>query len=85
VATAISAKELSLHPMSDHESRELLAAWAGASPDGLPPEAAEVMVRCGRLPLALAICGAMVREGRNWANGVSAGTLRQADFACWKQ
>ena len=55
VATALLAKELSLNAMSDDESRELLAAWAGESADGLPAAAGDVMRRCGRLPLALAI------------------------------
>jgi hypothetical protein len=36
------------------------------------------MAECGRLPLALAICGAMVRDGTSWADLLAA--LREADL-----
>ena len=42
------------------------------------PLAREVMAECGRLPLALSICGAMRRDGTSWADILAA--LREADL-----
>jgi hypothetical protein len=49
--------------LTDTEARELSAAWCEAAPDALPPEATEVAAECGNLPLALALCGALARDG----------------------
>lgn len=43
------------------EARILLAKAASLPPDDLPPQATDVIKRCGRLPLALTLCGGMVR------------------------
>ena len=56
----------------------LLTRWAGCTEEALPLAARDVMVECGRLPLALAICGAMVRDGTSWADLLAA--LREADL-----
>jgi hypothetical protein len=52
--------------LDDEEARQLLADWAGQGLETLPPEAEEVASICGRLPLALAICGAVIRSGLPW-------------------
>jgi hypothetical protein len=44
----------------------LLAAWARKRPADLPREAREVAEQCERLPLALAIAGAMAAHGYPW-------------------
>lgn len=46
---------------------EMLAAYADVAEADLPGAAEEVLVRCGGLPLALAICGAMISDGQPWA------------------
>jgi len=59
----------------------LLAQYAVGTPE-LPPTGAEyaeeVVDRCGGLPLALAICGAMVSGGYSWASVAT--LLREADL-----
>ena len=54
---------------TDVEARYILAIAARISEKELPPEAKDVISECGRLPLALAICGGMVR-GRESGSGV---------------
>ncbi len=49
----------------------LLASWAGAPPP-LPAEASRIATECGRLPLALALAGAQVREGVDWKEVLAA-------------
>jgi hypothetical protein len=49
--------------LSRHEARGLLAVYAGMLPEALHPDAEEVLDGCAGLPLALAICGAMVGQG----------------------
>jgi hypothetical protein len=64
--------------LTDDEARRLLARWAGVEPDRLPAEATGVVGQCGRLPLALSICGAMVRDRKPWADVVA--DLREAEL-----
>lgn len=58
--------------LSEHEALQLLATTA-SGPNGdplpsdtLPPEASEVIRECGRLPLAIELCGGMACEGATW-------------------
>jgi hypothetical protein len=64
--------------LTEPEALWLLADWAGCAVVDLPRTARRVMTECGRLPLALAICGAMVRDGTAWADLLEA--LREADL-----
>ena len=66
IITALGAREHTIGLLSDSQSRKLLALWAGFDEANLPTEAIEVVRQCGNLPLALAICGAMVRDGMSW-------------------
>ena len=50
-----------------------MAEWAGLEVAALPEQAAAVMAHCGRLPLALSLCGAMVRDGESWDDLLGAG------------
>ena len=52
--------------LTDAEALRLLAVAAGIEPDALPAEAHEVLAECGRLPLAVALAGGMVRAGTPW-------------------
>lgn len=66
--TAIGGTEHRLQLPAEAEAEHLLARWAGLTADGLPAEARAVLEHCGRLPLALSLCGAMAREGIPWAD-----------------
>lgn len=52
--------------LTDEEALRLLAVGAEVDPDALPAEAREVLTECGRLPLAVALAGGMVRAGTPW-------------------
>ncbi|MFI2713356.1 NB-ARC domain-containing protein [Micromonospora sp. NPDC018662] len=61
LVAAASAHPISLTPLSDDESRELLSRRVGAGRLDAEPTAAQVIVdRCGGLPLALAVTAARV-------------------------
>src|SRR5439155_26113164 len=64
--------------LTEAEALALLAQWAECPEDALPPVARDVMAECGRLPLALSICGAMRRDGTSWSDMLAA--LREADL-----
>ncbi len=63
LAQSLGARLHSLDVFGPAEALELLAHWAGQSPETLPPEAARVAQECGYLPLALAMAGALVQRG----------------------
>src|SRR5262249_41471951 len=44
----------------------LLAQATGVERDQLPSEAADLIAECGRLPLAVALCGGLIRHGFAW-------------------
>jgi hypothetical protein len=54
------------------EAQAILGGTAEVPPDRLPPEAAAIIEECGRLPLALALCGAMVQGGTSWQSVLEA-------------
>ena len=62
------------------QSRELLALWAGLDVVGLPLAADDILRECGRLPLALATVGSMLRSAApvEWAD--TASLLRNANL-----
>ena len=66
--------------LTPEQSRLLLAQWAKLQPKDLPPEAADVIRESGRLPLALAMMGAMLREKPRayWTHVLN--LLRKADL-----
>jgi hypothetical protein len=55
-------------PCEPGTSLELLAKYSGQELVAPPPEAREVLESCGGLALALAICGAMVRDDHQWSD-----------------
>ena len=68
VLTNTGAQTHALDIMSAEQSAALLAVWAGVDATDLSADALEVADACGRLPLALAIAGALVRKpGGSWA------------------
>jgi hypothetical protein len=58
---------------------KLLADWADKPVEDLASEAKLISERCGRLPFALAQCGAMVKKKRSWASILVA--LQKSDLS----
>jgi WD40 repeat protein len=74
----LGAHEHRLDVLDPDKAVKFLAQWVG-DPTSLPRTAWEVAKECGGLPLALALCGAMVRDGRaGWDDLLAA--LREADL-----
>jgi len=71
VATDLNARTLEPALLDARRSRDLVTAWAGDVPID-DEDAAGLVERCGGLPHALALCGAMLRDG------VAAASLIQA-------
>jgi hypothetical protein len=61
LAAALGAREHPVGVLTDQQSRDVLARSSGRDAGDLPPEAAHLIQECGRLPLALAMVGAMLR------------------------
>jgi NB-ARC domain/TIR domain/APAF-1 helical domain len=76
--TAIGGTQLPVPLLGEVEARRFLAKAAGCAENDLSPEAQEIILHCGRLPLALSICGAMVRDGTRWRHILEA--LQEADL-----
>src|SRR5690606_10598015 len=68
LADTLAANELHIDVLSQEASLALLAKTAGVPAANLPREARSVSIECGGLPLALAVCGAMARNGISWAS-----------------
>jgi WD40 repeat protein len=68
VITSLGAKKYEIKILSEDQALRLLANWCEQEVDSLPAEAAEVARECGYLPLALSICGALARSGRQWSH-----------------
>lgn len=70
--SGLGANGYQVEMLDDDQSRQLLANWAGRHIEMLPPEAAAVIEHCGRLPLALTLCGAQIKIGTSWSDLVTA-------------
>jgi WD40 repeat protein len=68
LVTALAAREnhYRVELPSAAEAEALLGAAADVAPAALPPAAHQIIARTGRLPLALALCGGIVRAGTPW-------------------
>jgi WD40 repeat protein len=78
LVTALDAQEQGVDVLSDRQALALLADWSGHAQEALPETTRQVATECGNLPLALALCGAMARDGTPWADLLDA--LREADL-----
>jgi len=76
--TAMGGTQHEVELLGEREALTLLAQWAEKELDTLPEIAATVADECGYLPLALSICGAMVRDGQPWDDVLEA--LQEADL-----
>lgn len=81
--TALGAQEHRVNLLSPEAALHLLANWSAHPLEALPPETRDVAAECGYLPFALALCGAMARDGTPWADLLAA--LRQADLSFLQQ
>jgi WD40 repeat protein len=79
LAAGLGAEEQRVDILDEEAARRLLAEWAEQLVEGLPDAARTVAEECGHLPFALALCGAMAREGIPWADLLQA--LQEADLS----
>ncbi|WP_176698092.1 NB-ARC domain-containing protein [Candidatus Nitrospira nitrosa] len=80
ILTAVGAKEESVGVLSEQAAVQLLAEWSGVDPTKLPPEAVQVADSCQGVPLALALAGAQIHEGMDWATLLLALTEGDLEF-----
>jgi hypothetical protein len=81
VVAETGAVEHTADLLTPEESRSLLAKWAGLTAESLPSEAAGLIDQCGRLPLALAMTGAMLRDKPPAYWSYVLGLLHKADLS----
>ncbi|HEY2795070.1 MAG TPA: BTAD domain-containing putative transcriptional regulator [Micromonosporaceae bacterium] len=80
LAVSHGARIVTLDPMSDAESRRVLATRAGAALDALDPGAVDALIRaCAGLPLALSLVAAHLASGGSSAEATLA-ELRHDGF-----
>ncbi len=82
VLTALGAENIELDVLSEEQALALLSIWIDEPAGSLPEEAKTLVRRCGYLPLAISVAGAMVRDGTAWADivgALEAGNLRFLD------
>jgi hypothetical protein len=84
LVTALGARRHEVDTLSDDQALTLVAEWSGIPRASLPPEAQTIAVECGNLPLALSLCGALLRDNPDrWANILH--RLRNADLSKIRQ
>ncbi|HUU69920.1 MAG TPA: NB-ARC domain-containing protein, partial [Planctomycetota bacterium] len=79
VVDALNAELYRIDVLDPDQALVLLGKWAKTDVSSLPKEARKVAEACGRLPLALAMIGAMVRKRPESWNGALQ-RLRDADL-----
>lgn len=77
---AIGGKHFPVTCLTDFEARELLAQSADLLPSQLEFYADRVLEKCGNLPLAISIVGALFREGTPWSDILDAFNGRDLEF-----
>jgi hypothetical protein len=65
---SLGGTQYAVELLTDSEARVLIAEWAQTPVGMLEPLASRVIEFCGHLPLALALCGAMVHKGTRWVD-----------------
>ena len=77
--TTLEAREHRVDVLSDADALTMIAEWSAQDARSLPPDAHDAMRKCGGLPLALAMVGAMARgKPERWPGIVE--RLRRADL-----
>lgn len=72
LAAELAAQVYEVKLLTQTQALHYLADWLNVEPRTLPSEAHEIVRRCGRLPLALSICGALLARGTPWIDLVAA-------------
>jgi len=80
VVKATGAREFSLDVLEPDPARALLAQWSQTAEENLPSMASEIIEECGRLPLAIAMIGALVHGETNDPWGRALRRLKNADL-----
>jgi hypothetical protein len=62
IAAAVGAQEHTADLLTQEQSREVLARWSGLKTDNLSSQTDGLIRECGRLPLALSMTGAMLKN-----------------------
>jgi hypothetical protein len=83
LATSLGSSTQRLDTLSPEAALDVLADWVGSERDALPDEARAVATQCGGLPFALALQGALARDGVLWKDLLEA--LREADLSFARQ
>jgi hypothetical protein len=83
IATSLGANSQSVNALSLASSLVQLADWIGVRVEDLPEDARLVAEQCGGLPFALALQGALARDGVPWSDLLEA--LRDADLSFAQQ
>ena len=78
IIKALGAREYRMGLLNHDEALDLLARWVEIDVAALPPDASKIVSECGRLPLALALCGAQLNDGVPWKDLVEA--LQEAEL-----
>ena len=69
ILETVNAQIMTVSTLSEDDAARLLAEITGATSESLPPEARELASELNGFPLALALCGAYVREtGCTWSD-----------------
>jgi WD40 repeat protein len=78
-ATLPGATVIPLGELASDAAIGLLADWAASKAEQLPEEAEQVARECGYLPLAIAVCGALINSGSHGWHQLL-GLLSEADL-----
>jgi WD40 repeat protein len=78
IVIALHGDTFQVQLLTDDDALALLAKWVGSDVLELPPQAKQLIAECGRLALALSLCGAMIRDGVSWDDLLTA--LRHAEL-----
>ncbi len=66
VLTSLGIQPSEIDAFGKYDSLALLSLWADQMIEELPSVAGVIATRVGNLPLALALCGALYRDGLDW-------------------
>ena len=83
IATSLGANSQGVNALSPASALVQLADWVGLPVEDLPDDARLVAEQCGGLPFALALQGALARDGVPWSDLLEA--LHDADLSFAKQ
>ncbi len=85
ICSLVGAQEHYAELFDVSQSRELLESWVSLSAGQLPPEADEVIMECGRLPLAISVIGGTLlgADEPSWHGALAC--MRSADLSAIRE